>query len=685
MNNNNQKKSVTKRGKPIVSESEVRRYLPQREKFTASELEAMDRNEKRRLKKKRKRVISGRGTRQDFVDLFGDSAKAFVEFRLDQGFLNDRKQFLYQLDIQSLVLWVLGEVVSPKWVFVKNKVLVEKIVLVVVDGLNEEIWHRWEHTSRLSAGRVPTLKSVLHFNHPTPFPLQVNSSLFDKWYAVNSLLQVTHKLASRAERVAVEKEKAQRKMQEAIERAKRKQLEKSDGHSKPIKQPEDGEEKKNDSNEDKKHKQKSDSDNNSNKPKKQQLDFKDPYRYVLGRTELFDNGYPLADVPELAVSQTTGKPFVVNPCRRRNNSNDSGSAPKRKLIAVDCEMCWTARGLELARVSLIDDKKQTILDEFVMPDVPITDYNTKYSGITADMMKDVTLTMEQARDKVMSLVDGDDILVGHSLENDLKAMHMIHMNVIDTALLYPHPRGPPMKSSLRYLASKYLNQEIQRGEASSAGHDSREDALAALNLTLLKIEKGPSFGAAKLSSVSLLDLLQLHKRAVTMVGDAEMLKRMARGHVSAVPSQGDDDTIAKMAPAARNPKLDLVIAHLHEFSHDVERIYANPSEAAAMDDEEDEQEESGHRNKRARLTASTSKATHTDEEQQQQRTQEEKDAEASANVQRFLCKPDPLLPIAQRQALRKLAARLQRVYEAVPTNTMLVVVSGQSSGAAVKM
>lgn len=64
-------------------------------------------------------------------------------------------------------------------------------------------------------------------------------------------------------------------------------------------------------------------------------------------------------------------------------------------------------------------------------------------------------------------------------------MQMCHCRVLDTVALFPHPRGPPYKSSLRYLASKYLQRAIQEGE-----HDSAVDARAAMDLTLLKIEKG---------------------------------------------------------------------------------------------------------------------------------------------------------------------------------------------------
>ncbi len=57
--------------------------------------------------------------------------------------------------------------------------------------------------------------------------------------------------------------------------------------------------------------------------------------------------------------------------------------------------------------------------------------------------------------------------VGHSLENDLIAMRIVHMRVLDTAIMFPHPKGPPHRSALRILASKFLQRTIQTGQ-----HDS---------------------------------------------------------------------------------------------------------------------------------------------------------------------------------------------------------------------
>lgn len=82
----------------------------------------------------------------------------------------------------------------------------------------------------------------------------------------------------------------------------------------------------------------------------------------------------------------------------------------------------TSAGLELARVSLIDEHGTVLLDELVKPQQRITNYLTRWSGITEDTLDGVTTTLQDVQARVRSLLPVDAVLVGHSLENDLRAL-----------------------------------------------------------------------------------------------------------------------------------------------------------------------------------------------------------------------------------------------------------------------
>lgn len=45
--------------------------------------------------------------------------------------------------------------------------------------------------------------------------------------------------------------------------------------------------------------------------------------------------------------------------------------------------------------------------------------------------------------------------MGHSLENDLTALKIVHTRVVDTSVLYPSSKGRGFKNALRWLVKKY--------------------------------------------------------------------------------------------------------------------------------------------------------------------------------------------------------------------------------------
>ena len=71
---------------------------------------------------------------------------------------------------------------------------------------------------------------------------------------------------------------------------------------------------------------------------------------------------------------------------------------------------------------------------------------------------------------------------------------MSHPYIIDTSVVYNLTGDRRRKSKLSVLAHLFLNKQIQTGENTKLGHNPEEDALAAMNLVLLKLEKGYEFG-----------------------------------------------------------------------------------------------------------------------------------------------------------------------------------------------
>ncbi|XP_006460258.1 hypothetical protein AGABI2DRAFT_177880 [Agaricus bisporus var. bisporus H97] len=161
----------------------------------------------------------------------------------------------------------------------------------------------------------------------------------------------------------------------------------------------------------------------------------------------------------------------------------SPSSKALDIAAMDCEMIYTTGGFRVARVSLVDARGKEVFDELVRmdDDVYVIDYITRFSGITKENHAKATLTLSSIRKSLDKLINSDTILVGHSLENDLRTMRIVHHKCVDTAVLFPHKAGPPYRRALRDLVRENLGKMIQTGDAST-GHSSAEDALASLDL-----------------------------------------------------------------------------------------------------------------------------------------------------------------------------------------------------------
>ncbi|XP_078095963.1 RNA exonuclease 5 isoform X1 [Mustelus asterias] len=195
--------------------------------------------------------------------------------------------------------------------------------------------------------------------------------------------------------------------------------------------------------------------------------------YLLSEEELTRNDYPVADIH-------ASEGFVQSGCTAKVTDNSP-------LLGLDCEMCLTTKGNELTRVSLVNAEGHCVMDELVKPDNLILNYLTRFSGITKMMMMPVKTKLRDVQAKLKKILPNDAVLVGHSLNNDLKALKMIHPNVIDTSLLFA--RGWGQRFKLKVLVKSILGREIQSEQV--VGHDASEDARAALELAQYFIDHGP--------------------------------------------------------------------------------------------------------------------------------------------------------------------------------------------------
>ena len=178
----------------------------------------------------------------------------------------------------------------------------------------------------------------------------------------------------------------------------------------------------------------------------------------------------------------------------------------KDAVCMDCEMGYTTQGMELVRLTATSwPSGRELVDVLVRPVGEILDLNTRFSGVTAADMANakpydaatdadpaastgplpIVGSPAEARKLLLEYLTPQTPLIGHALENDLLAARLVHETLVDTVLLYPHPKGLPIRYGLRVLLDKHLNVQIQT--AGEKGHDSKEDARAAGDLVRLKV------------------------------------------------------------------------------------------------------------------------------------------------------------------------------------------------------
>ena len=153
-----------------------------------------------------------------------------------------------------------------------------------------------------------------------------------------------------------------------------------------------------------------------------------PSYYQLTPAEMADNNYPVPVLdpdtgelrcpPGFVVTQPAGSGIARTPAFdmlvRQNAARELTSLSQNNSLlaqALDCEMCYTATGLEVTRCSVVDSACAVVYDTLVLPDTPILDYNTAHSGITAQLMSGVTTRLADVQAHLLEIVAEETLLV----------------------------------------------------------------------------------------------------------------------------------------------------------------------------------------------------------------------------------------------------------------------------------
>ena len=191
-----------------------------------------------------------------------------------------------------------------------------------------------------------------------------------------------------------------------------------------------------------------------------------------------------------------------------------------------------------------------------------------------------------------------------------------------------------------------------------------QDARTAMELVRLKIHFGPNFGTTESEGVSICKTLSDHKKTCSLLDRQPVLRKHAVGSANAILCRTDEDVCQKSLREIKSPSVNLVWTNLADLWDALELETRTGVDAEAILDDQAKMAEERRKKEEGGggMGAKGALAGH-------------------LGGLRETIEAAPLV----REALQRMDERIGRIYDAMPRNALLVMVTGQGNTAYVKL
>ncbi|KAG7099131.1 hypothetical protein E1B28_001003 [Marasmius oreades] len=136
----------------------------------------------------------------------------------------------------------------------------------------------------------------------------------------------------------------------------------------------------------------------------------------------------------------------------------------------------------LARIAVVDYRGQVVLDTYVAPTMKVSEYRTVTTGIEPSHLSSKhALPFNSVQQHVASIIKGN-ILVGHSLWNDLSVLGIPHPAVDTRDIALYQPFRNALRSPNHIIGLPTLSWQLMRRRCQDSEQNPLENARAALDL-----------------------------------------------------------------------------------------------------------------------------------------------------------------------------------------------------------